>query len=36
MIASAGSKNEDKAKALVVQATISNPEFWHNVKKLVR
>jgi len=36
MIASAGSKNEDKAKVLVVQATINNPDFWHNIRKSVR
>jgi hypothetical protein len=33
MIAGSGSKSEDKAKAIVVQAIISDMHFWYHVKK---
>lgn len=33
MIASAGSKSDDKAKAIAVQEIIENPDFWYHVKK---
>ena len=33
MIASAGAKNDDKAKAIAVEAIINSPEFWYHVKK---
>ena len=33
MIASAGAKREDKAKAMAVEEIINNPRFWYHVKK---
>lgn len=33
MIASAGSKSDDNAKAIVVQEVIEDPEFWYHIKK---
>lgn len=33
MIASSGSKNEDKAKAIAVQDIINDTRFWYHVKK---
>jgi hypothetical protein len=33
MIASAGSKSDDKAKAIAVQRVIEDPEFWYHIKK---
>ena len=33
MIASSGSKSEDKAKAIAVQAIINDTHFWYHVKK---
>ena len=33
MIASASAKNDDKAKAIAVEAIINSPEFWYHVKK---
>ena len=35
MIASSGSKSEDKAKAIAVQAIINDTHFWYHVKKWV-
>ena len=35
MIASAGSKRDDKAKAITVQEIIESPQFWYHVKKYV-
>jgi hypothetical protein len=33
MIASAGTKSEDQAKAIAVQEIIDNPRFWHDIRK---
>ena len=33
MIASASTKSDDKAKAIVVQEIIESPQFWYHVKK---
>ena len=33
MIASAGTKSEDQAKAIAVQGIIDNSQFWNNIKK---
>lgn len=33
MIASAGSKSDDKAKARAVQKVVEDPEFWYHLKK---
>jgi hypothetical protein len=33
MIASAGAKSEDKAKALAVQDIINDTRFWYHMKK---
>jgi hypothetical protein len=33
MIASAGSKSDDRAKAIAVHEIINNPQFWYHVRK---
>jgi hypothetical protein len=33
MITSAGSKSDDKAKAIAVQEVVENPAFWYRIKK---
>lgn len=33
MIASAGSKSDDKVKAIAVHEIIDDPQFWYHVKK---
>jgi hypothetical protein len=35
MIASSGSKAEDKAKAIAVQAIINDLHFWYHIKRYV-